>query len=278
MVGCRHKVGSSKKERLRPPNANSALNYMKITTTCSCQHPEMTTIQEDIATFLLKQLQDHGNSELINILQIAINGCRSNKTWQPSLEYTSQEWKRAITDQTNIGWIHIFYGRIATSMIQAMESHYQSLNINTKQYSGECWAKKFIINVWNSILKLWKQRNDIINDKENQNIVTALRDKLRSRVIRCYSFKDHLSSTERRLWFDKTIQEKLDEEPNNIQTWLSIVERIIRITKREQRKRPKASIIMERFLGLRHDHNTPSHQNTRSAHNPRAYIHELHPD
>jgi hypothetical protein len=29
-----------------------------------CQHPEMTTIQEDIATFLLKQLQDHGKVNL----------------------------------------------------------------------------------------------------------------------------------------------------------------------------------------------------------------------
>jgi hypothetical protein len=130
-----------------------------------CQHPEMVAIQEELPTFLMKQLNDHGNSEFINILQLAISGCRSNKTWQPSLEHTSQEWKRAVTDQTTIGWIHIFYGRIATSMIQAMESHYQNLNINTKQYSGERWAKKFIINIWTSILKLWKQRNDIINDK-----------------------------------------------------------------------------------------------------------------
>jgi ribonuclease HI len=123
----------------------------------NCQHPEMTAIQEDLPTFLLKQLSDHGNSELINILQLAISGCRSSKTWQPSLEHTSQDWKRAITDQMTIGWIHIFYGRLSNSMIQAMESHYQSLNINTKQYSGERWTKTFIINIWTSILKLWKQ-------------------------------------------------------------------------------------------------------------------------
>jgi hypothetical protein len=91
-------------------------------------------------------------------------------------------------------------------------------------------------------------------------------------------FKDHLSATERRLWFNRTIQEKLDEDLKNIQTWLSIVERIIRITKREQRKRPKASIIMERFLGLRQDHHTPSHNHNRSTYNPRAYVQELHPD
>jgi hypothetical protein len=32
-----------------------------------CQHPAMVAIQDDIPTFLLKQLNDHGNSKLINI-------------------------------------------------------------------------------------------------------------------------------------------------------------------------------------------------------------------
>lgn len=43
-----------------------------------CQHPAMKAIQEDLTTFLMRQLADHGNSELINILQIALEESRYN--------------------------------------------------------------------------------------------------------------------------------------------------------------------------------------------------------
>jgi hypothetical protein len=201
-----------------------------------CQHPAMQTIQEDTTTFLLRQLSDHGNSELINILQIAIEGSRYNSNWQPSLQDLSPEWRRAIMEQNRIGWKHIFYGRISTCMITAMEDHYHTLNINTKQYSGERWAKKFIINIWTTILKLWKTRNDIIYDSENKQHLESLRDKLKSRVLRCYALQDQLLANDHCLWFDTALQDKLEEDPKQIQTWLSLVERIIRISKREQNK------------------------------------------
>jgi ribonuclease HI len=44
-----------------------------------CHHPALVAIQDDIPTFLLKQLSDHGNSELINIIQLAVEGIRTNK-------------------------------------------------------------------------------------------------------------------------------------------------------------------------------------------------------
>jgi hypothetical protein len=180
-------------------------------------------------------------------------------------------------EQNRIGWKHIFYGRISTCMITAMEDHYHTLNINTKQYSGERWAKKFIINIWTTILKLWKTRNDIIYDSENKQHLESLRDKLKSRVLRCYVLQDQLLANDRRLWFDTTLQDKLEEDPKQIQTWLSLVERIIRISKREQNKRPKYSRIMDRFLGLRQQPPT-LHTMVDSINNPRAYQQDLHPD
>jgi hypothetical protein len=146
------------------------------------------------------------------------------------------------------------------------------------QYSGERWAKKLIINLWTSILKLWKQHNDIINDTENNQYRTSLRDKLASRATRCYTMKDSTSATDRRLWFDKELHEKLNEDPNTLQVWLSLIERLIRINKREQRKKPKASIIMERFLGLRSNNTMTEQFHDGNTQNPRAYSQELNPD
>jgi hypothetical protein len=56
-----------------------------------------------------------------------------------------------------------------------------------------------------------------------------------------------------------------------------MTERLIRIAKRENKKRPKASILMHRYLGLI----VPTHQDTiqqASLLNPQAYPQELNPD
>jgi hypothetical protein len=158
-----------------------------------CKHPSMMQIQEDISTYLLKQYHDHGNSELINILQITLKECIHDDTWTPSLAHISQEWKTPIQEQSAFCWSQILNGRITHSMVIQMDEHYQTFNVNTKTYTGERWARKLIINIWTTILKLWKQRNDLIYEKENQQGRIAQRDKLEARIRRCYQFKDHLS-------------------------------------------------------------------------------------
>jgi hypothetical protein len=127
-----------------------------------CKHPSMTQVQEGIPDYLMKQYHDHGNSKLINILQITLEACIHEDTWTPSLAHISPEWKKSIQDQSAIGWSQILKGRIAKSMKIQMDEHYKTLNVNTKTYTGERWARKLIINIWTTILKLWKQWNDLI--------------------------------------------------------------------------------------------------------------------
>jgi hypothetical protein len=227
-------------------------------------------------TYFIKQYQDHGNSELLNILQLALTESTHNSNWTPSLAATSAEWRSAIEEQSSIGWIHLYMGRISQQLIAQMEDHYRSLNLNIKQYTGERWARRFIINIWNLVLRLWKQRNELIFDKDNQLQIDAMRDKLEARVKRCYALKDELAFNDRHIWFATDIKEKMQEEPRLIQTWLTLVERLLRIAKREQRKRPRESYIMDKFLGLQYYH-TPTHRN-QGVMNPRAYQQELNPD
>jgi hypothetical protein len=243
----------------------------------NCKHPSMRKIKEDIDNYLLKQYHDHGNSELINVLQISLEVCINDDKWKPTLAHISTEWKTSIQEQSEIGWIQIFNGRIANSMATQMDEHYKNLNINVKTYTGERWARKLIINIWTTILKLWKQRNELIYDKENQQTRLAQRDKLESRIRRCYQFKDNLSANDRRQWFDQRLQDKLQQDPNHLNPWLLMTERLIRIAKREKKKRPKESLIMHRYFGI----NDTQHQDT--THNapilkPQAYPQELNPD
>jgi hypothetical protein len=100
---------------------------------------------------------------------------------------------------------------------------------------------------------------------------------LEARIRRCYQFKDHLSIHDWRQWFDQELQEKLQQDPKHITTWLLMTERLIRIAKWEQKKRPKASILMHHYLGI---NAIPHQDNTQNAPilNPQAYIQELNPD
>jgi hypothetical protein len=158
-----------------------------------------------------------------------------------------------------------------------MEEHYQSLPISTKQYyTGTRWAPKVIINLWTHVLKLWKKRNELIYEHDNRSMMHAIRDKLEARVHRCYILKDELVFSDRHLWFDKVIQDKMNEEPRHLETWLTMVKRLLRITKREKQKRPRGSQILERFLGLQN--NTATLHREHSTMNPRAFQQELNPD
>jgi hypothetical protein len=76
-------------------------------------------------------------------------------------------------------------------------------------------------------------------------------------------------------WFNQPEQELIEKEIRFIDAWLTAVERLIRITKREKRQRPRNSIIMERFLNL----NKQQPIRTKPAkQKPRKYIQELQPD
>jgi hypothetical protein len=162
-------------------------------------------------------------------------------------------------------------------MIKTMDEHYSILNLNTKKYSGEQWARKLIINLWKIILELWKTRNKIIFDAENQQTRIAQRDKLESRIKRCYDMKEQLSANDCRLWFEKDLDDKLQEEPNHLCNWLMMTERLLRIAKREKKKRPRSSMIMHRFLGLPQENNQATARNTLRI-NPKAYPQDMNPD
>jgi hypothetical protein len=213
----------------------------------NCTHREMSKLQDGATAWLLKSLHDHGNSEITNIMEMALIKCPTNHDWQPTIENVSREWRQG------------------------------TLPINHKKYNGERWATQLLINIWSTLLRLWKQRNNIIyeaSDNENKKVNT---EKLEKRIRRCYSLQTQLTSSERRKWFDTELDDKLQEETQHLKVWLQMVERLLRIYKREQRKRPNSSRIMEMFLGIwatEPQHNPALHP----AENHRALPQDMNPD
>jgi hypothetical protein len=182
--------------------------------------------------------------------------------------------------ESKIGWNQIYYWRIAKELIMAMDTHYREITADELTYNGEKWARKMIRAIWDTILELWKTRNEIINQADSQEVEKLRKEKLENRVRRCYCFKDKLRHGERLRWFADSFEELLQKDARYIETWTKAVEQIISITKREQKKRLLESIIMESFLNMstKKDTTKSKHASTTTGENSRKYIQELHPD
>jgi hypothetical protein len=246
-----------------------------------CTHKDLRNLQYKIQQHLLNQLQDNGDSEMINIISIGFAESISNPKWQPDSNYISPHWAEGVRDQNRIGWRQIYYGRIAKTLIGAFEQHYRDLKANEFTHNGERWARQLIRTIWDTILEIWHQRNSINNQADAKQKESQRKEKLENRVRRCFSFREKLRHGERQQWFANTLEEVLKKDARFIESWTKAVERIISITKREQKKRPRESIIMERFINLGTAAQTSITGNTpaqRTTNKPSKFIQEMNPD
>jgi hypothetical protein len=77
-----------------------------------------------------------------------------------------------------------------------MQCHNNSLNINKLKYTGECWAKLLIKNIWQIMLQMWQTQNEIIYQEDSSIAREQQIDKLRTRVVNCYELKHKLKANE----------------------------------------------------------------------------------
>jgi hypothetical protein len=162
-------------------------------------------------------------------------------------------------------------------LIQAVSQHYEAQEISAYIYNGNRWAKKLISTIWKTILELWEKRNNLVYNQDSITSEAQKKAKLESRIRRCYEQKLLLKAHKRNCWFAKLLDDKLQEDYRQAYNWLQGVKRLIKISKREQLKRPRESIILEKFikaksLGKEQDER---HQ---ELDDPRAFAQELNPD
>jgi hypothetical protein len=98
----------------------------------ACPHTSMENICTKLLEFQWKDVTNHGNSKLNNILKLAVTECPFNQEWTPSLANTSPELQDCIRRQTQIGWAQIFQGRITKAMATFMDNHFCNINVNTR--------------------------------------------------------------------------------------------------------------------------------------------------
>jgi hypothetical protein len=216
----RFKEGAAKSEQCRLCNATLEDNWHLF----GCDHRGMKKHQEQLASSIRRGIQEHGNSELLNLIEIAIYESYSGNPWKPDMKHISPNLVEGIRDQTTIGWQHLYSGRIAKTIITTMNEHYKTEGIHGRKYSGERWARQLIKQIWDTMLNLWKERNTILNQRDAEATTAAQREQRENRVRRCYDFSQHLTHGERMRWFNQPEQELIGQEVRFIDAWLTAVE------------------------------------------------------
>jgi hypothetical protein len=243
-----------------------------------CNNKDMEVVQEKLQYYLVKDMHDHGDSEISNLIELGIISVSRKNTWTPSLANVSPKWKSAVKDQSKIGWSHILCGRISKLLVSSMNKHYESQELSMYLYNGNRWARKLIQVIWSTMLELWKIRNSVIHNATQQFTDIHQREQLELKIRQCYTWSNILSARERNTWFSATLEDKLQEEPEKLRNWLQGVSRLIKIARREQVQRPKESTIMERFLNITHQSETYTRRENIAIMNPQAFQQELNPD
>jgi hypothetical protein len=242
----------------------------------ACQHHRMQEVQEKLPLYLAKSLHDHGNSELTNIIEIGLASSITSK-WEADPTMVSVEWRNAILEQNKIGWEHIYRGRIGRQLIEAMDQHYDQVRVNKMQYNGERWAKRLISNIWTIALELWATRSEIIYATSAETKNKQMREKVERRIQKCYEIKDKLTASERQKWFSQSANDLLQKDHKYLTAWLTIVERLFKIIRREERARPPESRLMERFLSMTNTvHQVWKRKNKKKK--PRSFAQDMQPD
>jgi hypothetical protein len=198
-----------------------------------CRHPKQRQTIMELKENLVKQA-DH--ALLGEIIALAVPECIFDNSWQVDARRYSSNFTRGIQDQNRIGWHHILGGRFATSF-----SQHESPGSSTA-------VRKTLKLIWDTVLTLWKQRNDIIHNNTVATKADRQRERMEAKIERCYTYRDHLTVQDRSKIFPKEKAELLKEDPRQIKIWLKMAERIIRVHKREVAKTSREKEMMEQYF------------------------------
>jgi hypothetical protein len=213
----------------------------------TCKHPQQSETYNRIGLHLDKDSGETGNRDVNKIIKEALANASNLNLWSAKMTGNSKI-DRWIQDQSRIGWHQILYGRIAKSLENAMEDHYRNKANDTGQDTGAKWVRKLIQVIWDTFLKLWIQRNELIHGQKAQQKSIREQHYVEARVNRCYEYQSRLTHKDREKIFYKTKEELLREGTRYVRAWIKLCERIISVYKKEAKERPKESRILESFI------------------------------
>jgi hypothetical protein len=82
----------------------------------------------------------------------------------------------AITEQINIGWLQLFYGRFSQDFIYAHDEWTSYLQLDEKTNNGSTWLTRLTILIWRYALWTWKHRCETLHQTTQERNSQRIED------------------------------------------------------------------------------------------------------
>jgi hypothetical protein len=198
-----------------------------------CHHPrQVSTTQALIKNLSEKDPDDPITDLLIDALRSAMH----DPLWKSTGANAKNEINQGIIDQNRIGWQQIVRGRFARTL-----TRYGQINNDQN-------LRRKLRLIWDTMLTLWKQRNEEVHHRVYEDRAERNKRKLEAKLDQCYSYRDRMPITDRARIFTKEKESILQEDEKHIKTWIKMAERMIQVTKREDKRHRHEATMMEQYF------------------------------
>jgi hypothetical protein len=161
------------------------------------------------------------------LVDIMIDGLHSWMNDTPMvMDRYPRRYHRLITEQTTIGWRHVFNGRLTTQWRLRQDRYLRMGRITTVTHTGANWSLRTITTVWNAFFCLWKDRNEAIHGHDLSTQNQARHRRLRAEMELLHSQRDQVLAMDSNMFIGET-PEALDtflsvSTATHIQNWLHV--------------------------------------------------------
>jgi hypothetical protein len=160
-----------------------------------CPHPSHEKWHTDLISNLRKKCHSLSTDQwLIDILIAGIQSYLSHTPFD-STEYPA-EYQSLISEQTTIGWVQIFQGRLSTSWQQIQQYHYSGLK-PIKGRDGASWSRNIISFIFAEWVLLWEARNKLVHGDDTTTQAQAKHNQAIRALEILYSYRDQVLQRDR---------------------------------------------------------------------------------
>jgi hypothetical protein len=215
-----------------------------------CTHPRQVAATQ---TLTKKLSEDDPKDPVTDLITLALSSAMQDPSWIPPGAHAMAEIKQGIKDQNKIGWQQIVRGRFAKTLTQ------------NGQRNKDKKLRRNLRLIWDTMLTLWKQRNEEVHQQVYEDRATRNKRKLEAKLNRCYLYRDRMPIKDRDRIFTKEKEAILQDDEKNIKTWIKMAERMIRVTKREEKQHKHEAAIMEQYFKWHPPDSKHSRSHTRTG-------------
>jgi hypothetical protein len=216
-------------KRIDPNALTTCPNCDSVETTdhiMSCRSDARTNKRQEQLTELREKLGEIGTpTDLEEIMLEGIQSWTEDNNYQHPTIHRPRGLKRllniAIKQQNNIGWGHVFRGRLAQEF-QTYVSN-QKYGRPTNNYVSQEWSIRLIRTLWDQVESQWTLRNESLHGIDIEDTRSKVRGKITEEVRRIYANKNQLLPKDQRTILNRPIETVLAWNTTQMQIWTETV-------------------------------------------------------